>query len=155
MNQFVNLLFRYSGLVLVVYWIALFIGTHIPAPPDIYPRIPYLDKILHFAAYSGLAFLLASAFTMQQSMSPRRYVTIFLSLALYGVLDELIQAIPSVGRHADVLDWLADVGGVAFGLLSFAAAAHIARRIGLALSRNRPNDKRVNDSASAPDSDSC
>ncbi len=136
MNRLVNLLFRYSGAVLAIYWVALFIGTHIPQLPNVAPDVPYFDKVLHFSAYAGLAFLLAAAFTMRLSMSARRYVAIFVGLSLYGALDELIQAIPGLGRQADVMDWLADLSGVTCGLLAFAAAARIARRVGLALRRD-------------------
>ncbi len=135
MNRLINLLFRYSGAVLAIYWIALFIGTHISQLPDVAPDIPDFDKLLHFSAYAGLAFLLAAAFTMRQSMSLRRYVAIVVGLSLYGALDELIQAISGLGRQADVMDWLADVVGVICGLLAFAATAHIAKRVGLALRR--------------------
>jgi len=135
MNRLLNLLFRRAGVVLAVYWVALFIGTHVPKLPRVTPRLPHFDKLLHFSAYAGLAFLLAAVFTMRRSMSTGRYVAIFIGLAVYAALDELIQSIPGLGRQADPLDWVADVCGVTVGLLVFAAAAEMARRLGLALLR--------------------
>ncbi len=101
------------NLVLAVYWVALFIGTHVPVPPDVL-QIAGSDKTLHFLAYLGLSLLIAVC------VRPRgwTYLWLLLGLAAYGALDELLQ-IP-VQRTADVVDWLADVAGVAVGLAAYA-----------------------------------
>ena len=48
---------RWVGVVLVFYWIQLFILTHIQLPQGLRIR-PGMDKLVHFGAYTGLAFLL-------------------------------------------------------------------------------------------------
>lgn len=104
-----------SRLVLIVYWVCLFIGTHTPRDSGV--DLTVTDKILHFGAYLGLAFLLALAWSLRRPLAARSYAIIAILLAAYGALDELLQ-IP-VNRTCDPLDWLADVCGVAVGLALF------------------------------------
>ena len=47
---------RLGVIVLIVYWIVIFVGTHIPEVPDAAPKIN--DKVMHFGAYCGLTFFL-------------------------------------------------------------------------------------------------
>ena len=49
--------FRWVVIVLCLYWLAIFSGTHLPRPPRALPRID--DKLVHFLAYFGLAAALA------------------------------------------------------------------------------------------------
>ena len=113
---------------LAVYWMAIFVGTHLPNELPSLEQID--DKILHFGAYAGLAFLLVAAFKARRL----RHGTLLLPLAvaaIYGCVDELSQkAVP--GRQADVADWAADVLGAgvgvfAFGVLSLCIAKVSAR----------------------------
>ncbi|MBI2478831.1 MAG: VanZ family protein [Planctomycetia bacterium] len=103
------------------YWLAIFIGTHMPQGIQSLGGIN--DKLLHFGAYAGLAFLLAAALT---SLRVRHGVLLLpmTVAAVYGCLDELSQ-IPILGRRAEVADLAADmfgagVGVIAFCILSFA-----------------------------------
>jgi VanZ family protein len=121
----VQLAVRTTNLVLAVYWLALFAGTHVPLPPELVD-LPGGDKTLHFLAYLGLSLLLAAALARTWGgLAPSHYVGMLAGLALYGVLDELLQ-IP-VNRSADVADWLADVAGAATGLAAFAAVGAVWR----------------------------
>ena len=107
--------------VLVVYWVVLFILTHIPRvpqPPDI--LIPP-DYVLHFAAYAILAFLCAAAWSWRRSLSLRDLLALVVLLSVYGAADELTQ-IP-VGRDASLGDWIADVAGAVVGALIYQVAA--------------------------------
>jgi VanZ family protein len=104
---------RTMNLVLAVYWVALFVGTHVPVPPDIV-QLAGSDKTLHFLAYLGLSLLIAVCVRPRG----RTYLWLLLGLAAYGAIDELLQ-IP-VRRSADVVDWLADVAGAAAGLATYA-----------------------------------
>jgi len=113
---------------LAVYWMAIFIGTHLPNDLPSLGEVD--DKLLHFGAYAGLAFLLAAACTTLRL----RHGTLLLPMAvaaIYGCIDELSQrAVP--GREADVADWAADVFGAgvgvfAFGVLSFSIVKLSAR----------------------------
>jgi len=75
------------------------------------------DKVMHLVAYALLAFLFASWLGMR-GMEDRRLALRTLGiLAIYAVLDELLQ-IP-VRRTADVVDCVADWLGIVVGFASF------------------------------------
>ena len=99
-------------IVLIVYWSALFLGTHVPTVPAGVAKVS--DKLLHYLAYGGLAFLLAMDQNARGPLTGRRRCQIFVIVAVYAALDELLQ-IP-VGRTADVRDWVADILGAVCGL---------------------------------------
>ena len=104
------------GVVLAVYWVALFVGTHIPNPQGILPP-EVSDKTLHLTAYCGLALLFTLWVSTKRALGPKRCLLILLGLAAYGAADELLQMVPIINRHADALDWVADVIGVILGLV--------------------------------------
>ena len=107
---------RWSGVALLVYLTALVTGTHLPHPEKLIP-IESNDKLLHFGAYFGLAFLMA---TRLQSLRPVtwRAMLVIWSLAVFtGIVDELTQMLPGINRHCEFNDWLADIAGAACGLL--------------------------------------
>jgi hypothetical protein len=59
---------RIASVCLIGYWLALFVGTHLPA------RIPDMpgandDKILHVIAFAGLSFLLSLGHSDQTQRS--------------------------------------------------------------------------------------
>jgi len=107
---------RWSGVLLAGYAIALLTGTHIPNPEGIFP-MEGNDKWLHFCAYFGLAFLIAT----WRSGTPIGYIKltvgVWLATALIGATDELTQQLPGINRHCDFADWIADSSGSACGLL--------------------------------------
>lgn len=110
---------RAPMLVLAAYWLALVIGTHLPAD-----QVPYgfsaIDKSVHFVAYAGLTILLA--FTIYRMRPVKHWeIYLFIGLSLFGALDEYTQGF--VGRMPDVLDWIADIFGIGIGLASFLFAA--------------------------------
>ncbi len=138
MARLLNLLFRWAAALLVVYWIVLFIATHVPPsglPSE--PPFPNADKVVHLGGYAALAFVAAAAWTWRRTMMVTDYLLLFMGLSCYAVLDELSQMLPMVRRNADVLDWAADSVGAALGLAIFAVAAWSARRRGLRLARAR------------------
>jgi VanZ family protein len=117
---------RWLSLLVLGYFIALFVGTHIPRVPQGLP--PGLsDKHLHFLAYAGLAFLIAARRSCSHRMTWRHHALLWLIIAGYGAFDELLQ-IP-VGRDADIADWLMDIAGAALGLLACATVVRWARRL--------------------------
>ena len=65
------------------------------------------DKVVHFLAFAILAFPIACTGRLRMSI-------LFFACSIYGGVIELLQ--PSFGRGAEVLDWLADLLGVAFGI---------------------------------------
>ena len=107
--------FRLATILLSGYWCLLFIATHIPKPPSIH--VQHIDKVFHFLAYAGLAFLLAwSLPTIPRHRILNILLAAFIAMS-YGVIDECLQ-IP-VGRTADFYDWLADSLGAVSGLIAY------------------------------------
>jgi VanZ family protein len=116
---------RAIGWTLAVYWTALFIGTHMPLPQlKEMPR--FSDKVMHFGAYAGLAFLLGLWRSARRGYARGVPWTILLVVALYGVADELLQ-IP-VNRSAEVADFTADMLGGMLGLVSLIPIQGYLRR---------------------------
>ena len=95
--------------VLIAIWIVLAIITHIPVPQSA-PDFRGIDKMIHLIAYFPLGLLLPNC----RVRGCRCGGVCLLIIALYGILDELLQ-IP-VGRTASVFDWMADVVGASLGL---------------------------------------
>ena len=112
-RPFSAILGRISLPLLIIYWIALFAGTHLEFPDD--SSIHQLnDKLLHFGAYTGLAFLLGLTLSFRRKLNATVLLMTFSGLILYAIADELLQ-IP-VGRDCNLLDFLADCAGIFFGL---------------------------------------
>jgi VanZ family protein len=102
---------------LCLYWILIFILTTLPA--ESLPGIGISDKINHLLAYFGLGVLLKLAIDFQSKYPVLKKKSSVYTLgigALYGALDEIHQIfIP--GRSCEFMDWVADVVGVAAGIL--------------------------------------
>jgi VanZ family protein len=115
-----------AGVALAGYWLALVIGTHLPALPSVVP-LEDSDKVLHFLAYAGLAMLVTINGALRRTLGWPHWFVIAGLLALFGALDEVTQ-IP-VGRHCDFRDWLADAAGIVSGLALFAGVFAACRRL--------------------------
>ena len=109
-----RLVARLVTVALAVYWILLILGTHLPGTSAGTVRLP--DKWLHFTAYAGLAFLLATTVTAYRRPRWSTYAWMAAVLLICAALDEISQR-PIPGRHADLADWLADARGIAIGLV--------------------------------------
>ncbi len=106
-----------SQLALAGYWIALFVGTHLPPAATPLPA-RVADKIMHVAAYAGLSFLLSTVWQLAGGhLAWRQLKWVWLTVVVYGMVDELTQ--PYVRRDASILDWLADAAGAALGIVAF------------------------------------
>lgn len=66
------------------------------------------DKVVHLIAFAALAFPLAR--TGRFGLIP-----VFVGASAFGGIIELIQ--PYVGRSAEMQDWIADIVGVALGII--------------------------------------
>ena len=66
------------------------------------------DKLVHLVAFAALAFPLSR--TSRFGLLP-----VFLGASVFGSMIELIQ--PSFNRSADMNDWIADILGVALGIV--------------------------------------
>ena len=103
--------------MLTLYWAALFLGTHRqPGPSGVFDTYAAaFDKLLHFLAYAGLAWLLAWACQLRPTGGNwRRTIGLWLLVVAYGALDETTQLL--VGRSCHLYDWLADVAGATVGM---------------------------------------
>jgi len=119
--------FRALWLGVVVYWLAMFVGSHTPPPPE--PRVvaPY-DKIVHFSAFAGLSFMLLAAIWASRMASRRTLLFVAVIVIGYGAIDELTQ--PLVGRTRDSYDLLADSLGMLAGMALFLGVrALVVRRV--------------------------
>jgi VanZ family protein len=110
-------------LVTAAYAVLLVVATHIPrvdvsfAAGSIVPP----DKLLHFAAYGVLGFLVG-LLAAGSALNWRQWFPIVLAaIALFALLDESTQ--PMFGRAAEPFDWVADVIGAAIGLIVAAGCA--------------------------------
>jgi len=121
---------RLGTIVLCIYWIALFTGTHMPSPPTMGVKVS--DKTQHFAAFFGLTTLLYWVVAARQGVL--RKVLAVLSIAiLYAAFDEWTQRF-SPGRTVDFHDFVANVSGILAATLVYL----ITRWLWLRIDR-RPN----------------
>lgn len=106
---------RIASFCLVIYWLAIFTGTHLPGSS--LPRIGTSDKVLHALAYTGLSFLLAWALpTLGRSLAHISWAAVI--AVTYSCLDELTQMlVPS--RSCDIYDIVADCVGIVIGLTCY------------------------------------
>ena len=115
---------RVATILLVVFWAAMFAGTHMPRVPM--PHVSNVDKFFHFGGFAGLAFLMAWAIPTQHGRPRWNVLVAALASVGYAAVDEFSQ-IP-VGRTADVLDWLADTAGVTAGLTAYLITRTLLQR---------------------------
>ncbi len=107
-----------------IYWVILFILTHLP--PDKIPKTTVSDKTEHLVAYGLLAGV------VHLSLWPRRWPILKLALVVigvcmvYGAFDETTQ--PIVGRTCDIHDWLADITGASASIVLMSVALLLAQR---------------------------
>jgi VanZ family protein len=105
--------------VVGVYWLAMFVGTHIPSYQP--PGPGGFDKIEHASAYCGLAIMLSVAVAIVWRTGAAALLAVFAIGAIYGAMDELSQLFV-IGRSCDILDWFADLTGLAAGITLFSFA---------------------------------
>lgn len=96
----------------LAFWLAVLFTLMmalLPQPPSV-PLGPS-DKVQHMAAFAVLSVLAVVIFPRQ------RYRVIFVALAGFGAMIEILQMIPSLHRDAELLDWFADCAASAAVLL--------------------------------------
>ncbi len=105
--------FRLAPVLLVVYWILLFTGTHLPGSTIGSMRVS--DKLLHFSAFAGLAFLLAWALPRRVAGGIPGVLLAAILTLIYAAIDEWTQGfVPR--RNPDISDFFADALGMIAGL---------------------------------------
>ncbi|MFN0054341.1 MAG: VanZ family protein [Planctomycetales bacterium] len=120
--------------VLIVYWMGMFVATHIPKIPRRL-QVPVSDKWQHYAAYALLGWLVACCWSWGRPVTWQHLLAWMTLLAAYGAIDEITQ--PLFGREADWLDWRADVVGAASGLAIFMLLSRWSSRKGPAVPTDR------------------
>ena len=122
---------RLATVVLVIYWIALFTGTHMPSPPRI--GVGVNDKVKHFVAFFGLATLLY--WVAPGHRGPLKKVAFVLFVAItYAAVDESTQAF-SPNRTVDLNDFFANSAGILAATLVYL----VSRAIFVHFIRGRDN----------------
>ncbi len=107
---------RFALPVLLIYWLTIFIGTH---TPHMHVPIPSVsDKVMHFGAFLGLAVLLCFSIRPRPYSLKRKLFWAGTGCAIYGLFDEVTQMLVK-NRTADPWDYLADMCGMAVGLLVY------------------------------------
>ena len=108
--------FLFYWLPIFIYCLLIYIQSAHPSPDKI-PPLPYIDKVLHFAAYAFLGALFLRAMkTLRIKDNLRLVMILSITLsALYGISDEIHQHYVPY-RDADIMDALADIIGSIFGV---------------------------------------
>jgi VanZ family protein len=112
----------------LLYWGALFVATHVPGDDQVDPEryIPHLDKLIHAAAFAGLAMLVCTGSTLWWRPGPQVYLAVIGILAMYAAIDEITQGFVS-RRQSDPRDWIADMAGTLLGVGLFAIVRALRR----------------------------
>jgi hypothetical protein len=106
----------------LAFWAATlftFVMAVLPHPPQL-PGAP-ADKFQHILAFVTLTGLAVAGWPAAARLR------LLLALSGFGVLIELVQAIPALHRSPDWRDWVADTGAI-LAVLALAAAVGWARR---------------------------
>lgn len=103
------------------YASAIFVLTHWPRLEVRVPGVERPDLIAHFAVFGLWYLLLFSAAYFGRLGTWRSLVLAWAVAAAYACVDEGLQLIPFIGRHAAWDDLAANLGGVTLGLISAGA----------------------------------
>ena len=104
---------------LLLYAALIFGLSSLSRPQDLLPpELLFSDKLAHLAEYAVLGALLVRALAAGGRTPARALLWALVLGALYGVSDELHQALVP-GRDASPLDWATDAAGAALGAAAF------------------------------------
>ena len=104
------------ALLVVFYWLAMFVATHVPIQTTPGGNPYSLDKLEHLTAFAALAALLNALAAAMGFRSWNYSAAIVCFIAVYAMVDESTQVSP---RTPEVLDWVADVIGATLGVCLF------------------------------------
>lgn len=99
----------------VLWGVLIEILTSLPRVPQV-GGIPASDKLGHIGLYAVFSYLTMRA-ASDWRPTPALMLVVLIALATWGALDEWHQVFIE-GRSAEVSDWIADVAGVAAGILT-------------------------------------
>ena len=109
-------IFLYYWLPLIVYCLAIYIQSDLPASEHI-PSFEFSDKVLHFFAYFVMGILFYRAYqTLRVKNDPRMLILLsVVSASLYGISDEIHQYYVPF-RDVSILDAIANMLGAVCGV---------------------------------------
>ncbi|MEE9331382.1 MAG: VanZ family protein [Methylophilaceae bacterium] len=91
--------YLFWALIILTSILLLIEIPHQDGPPK------HLDKVAHALIFLTLSYVGYTAF-------PKRSTIVYLALALYGILTELLQQVLTTTRGASIYDWYADIAGI-------------------------------------------
>jgi VanZ family protein len=103
-------------LPLILYCLLIYIQSAHPSPKQI-PSFPFVDKVLHFAAYGIMGILFYRAYQTLRIKDNIHMLMLLsvVSASLYGISDEIHQSFVPF-REAAVADVIADIIGAFSGV---------------------------------------
>lgn len=107
----------YAAALTGLLMLATLAATLLPLSSSVTAVVPG-DKLNHMIAFTILAVPMAS-------VRPRWILPLVLALAAFGALIEVVQ--PLFGRSCELNDWLADLAGIAAGVV-IGLILHVAMR---------------------------
>ena len=111
---------------LLILWLSL-TGSNIPVPGRMLD-IPYLDKLGHFGMYAFFSAMLLLDSCRWHSDSKFHYLILLIPL-FFGALMEIMQMTFTATRKAEEIDLLANIGGIAAGVLVASIAKKLLSKI--------------------------
>jgi VanZ family protein len=109
------------------YVLILFTATHTPGVEVPFPQIR-LDLFVHVGAFGLWAALLIGAGFFGPPLSNRNILAVLAIAPVYAALDEWLQKIPFIHRHAAVDDWAANVTGIILACIGAVVLRRILER---------------------------
>jgi len=111
--------FVFYWLPLILYCLFIYIQSANPSPDQI-PSIPYIDKVLHGAAYGIMGILFYRAYQTLRIKDNIHMLMLLsvVSASLYGISDEIHQSFVPF-RDAEVADVIADIIGAVGGIFLY------------------------------------
>lgn len=106
---------RFATCVLILYWVLLFTGTHLPTLPKMPASVN--DKTLHLGAFFGLTILLCWVVQTRRKVW-KKFAWVAMVAISYAAFDEITQSFVR-GRITDVKDFAADTLGVVLAILVY------------------------------------
>ena len=108
--------FAINWLPLILFCLLIYVQSANPSPEQI-PTFPFVDKVLHFAAFGIMGILFYRAYHTLRIGENRRLLTLLsvISATLYGISDEIHQSFVPF-RSAEITDVIADFFGSVCGV---------------------------------------
>jgi len=111
---------------LLILWLSL-TGSNIPVPGRMLD-IPYLDKLGHFGMYAFFSAMLLLDSCRWEVEGKFHYLILLIPL-FFGALMETLQMTLTATRKAEEIDLLANIGGIAAGVVVAAIARKLLAKI--------------------------